>query len=364
MHSNFLIQGPLSLGELLDRAFRLYRARFIPFVLLAALFWIPYGIFSALVTGNATVGYLNFLQNMMVESASDVDVFSWSEFAPAMDFAGIMFSTSLVGLVVQAIVTLGLVSQSTAALHGRSLVWSASLRAGLRRFWPYIGMVLLKYLALTLVALGIYLFFFLCLLAAFAVGGVGMAAVNVDGGEQSMGGMIAATGLVLLLLCFSLFLLLVLIMPLLYLWARWLVTTPGLVEQQWGPVQSLRESWRLTQGQVRRCIIYSVLLYILNLVVVSAPAYIVQQISMALAPPAWMGRVMGASVGMSALFNVLWQPFFVAALVLLYYDLRVRRESYDLELRIDRMETELIESDGGRQSATWTERPSPPPANG
>lgn len=341
MYSNLFLSSPMSLGELLDRAFRLYRARFAPLVLIAALFWIPYGIVSGLMTGNVMMGYLDFLQNMMVDPAVDAGDFSWSDIAPITDFAGAMLITSLIGLAVQAIVTLSLVTQGAAAIHGEFPSWRASLRGGWRRFWPYIGMVLLKFFLLMLVALGIYLVLFLCTVVAAVAGGVGLSAFDFDGGQSGAGGIIAAAGIAMIFVCVGLLFFALVVFPVLYLWARWLVSTPGLVVQKWGPVRALRGSWQLTQGQVRRCIVYSILLYILNLIVVSAPAYIIQQIGLALAPPEWMGRAMGASVGISSLFNVLWQPFFVCALVLFYFDLRVRQQGYDLELRIAQMETAL-----------------------
>ena len=49
----------------------------------------------------------------------------------------------------------------------------------------------------------------------------------------------------------------------------------------------------------------------------------------------WIG---GGLTGIAYFFNVLWYPFLVSALVLLYYDLRIRAESYDLEFRISQME--------------------------
>ncbi|MEZ4663216.1 MAG: hypothetical protein R2911_37190 [Caldilineaceae bacterium] len=39
----------------------------------------------------------------------------------------------------------------------------------------------------------------------------------------------------------------------------------------------------------------------------------------------------------SALFSVIWQPFLVGAIVLFYYDLRIRK-GYDLELRVQQLE--------------------------
>ena len=49
MTTHFPLSGPMSVGDLLDRAFRLYRARFGVFLLTAAIFFFPAGIISAVV---------------------------------------------------------------------------------------------------------------------------------------------------------------------------------------------------------------------------------------------------------------------------------------------------------------------------
>jgi hypothetical protein len=46
----------------------------------------------------------------------------------------------------------------------------------------------------------------------------------------------------------------------------------------------------------------------------------------------------GIASGLGQIMSIIWLPMQSAALVLLYYDLRVRGESYDLALRIEQME--------------------------
>jgi len=50
------------------------------------------------------------------------------------------------------------------------------------------------------------------------------------------------------------------------------------------------------------------------------------------------GVVNGLFVGLGYLVNILWYPFLTWTLVLVYYDLRVRNENYDLTLRIQALE--------------------------
>ncbi len=48
--------------------------------------------------------------------------------------------------------------------------------------------------------------------------------------------------------------------------------------------------------------------------------------------------VNGLLTGLSYLVNMLWYPFLALTLVCVYYDLRVRKENLDLDLRIQALE--------------------------
>ena len=49
------ITGPLGIGQVLDRAFRLYRARLGPLLLAGSLFLVPVGVANVAVTGSSDV---------------------------------------------------------------------------------------------------------------------------------------------------------------------------------------------------------------------------------------------------------------------------------------------------------------------
>jgi hypothetical protein len=97
---------------------------------------------------------------------------------------------------------------------------------------------------------------------------------------------------------------------------------------------------------------YLVLLGILSWIVTTLPLTIIQFVLTAALPLDNIGLVSGISAGLSSIFTVLWQPLNVAAVVLLYYDLRVRKEGYDLALRVERLEAEV--------SPPNVEAPEPP----
>jgi hypothetical protein len=52
----------------------------------------------------------------------------------------------------------------------------------------------------------------------------------------------------------------------------------------------------------------------------------------------WYGWLSGLLAGLSYFVNILWYPIMVLAITLIYFDLRVRNESLDLDLRVRRLE--------------------------
>jgi membrane-anchored glycerophosphoryl diester phosphodiesterase (GDPDase) len=110
--------------------------------------------------------------------------------------------------------------------------------------------------------------------------------------------------------------------------------------EQLGPIEALRRSWQLTNRHVWRSVGYVVLLSILSAIVISLPLSVLQQFFLALTPfPMEVTFAISSAVG--SIFSVIWQPLYAAGVVLLYYDLRVRQESYDLALRVEQLEVEL-----------------------
>lgn len=81
------------------------------------------------------------------------------------------------------------------------------------------------------------------------------------------------------------------------------------------------------------------------------PANLLRMIFYSLrAPSSIVGRAENISTSVSILFSAVGIPFFAAALVMLYYDLRIGKESYDLELRLAEMEAQLVRGADGERA--------------
>ena len=130
--------------------------------------------------------------------------------------------------------------------------------------------------------------------------------------------------------------------PLIYLGARWLVAPAVLIAEGLGPFASLGRSWRLSRGNVRRVTGYTLLLFAILTLVIYLPATLVQWILFSLLiPSSSFGWARSISGSVSAFFSIVAIPYSIAAAVLLYYDLRIRNEGYDLELRVAEMEEQV-----------------------
>ncbi|MDE0075925.1 MAG: hypothetical protein OXO50_00305 [Caldilineaceae bacterium] len=316
------LAGPLTAGDLLDRALRLYRSRFGLFLLTGAVLLIPLALVSGLFLEPFFARYMLPFEVLMREPpgpefdpfASSSDLFR--------DFASVTFIILLL-VAAGAIVYLSLAAQAVATLRGGPLPLIAGLRRGLNRFLPYVGMMIAQLAAIAAAAVVI--------LAPLLLLGIALLGLWVPSASADEGGIFAALGIAGLAVCgYSLAFLLVLA-PIVYLSARWLVAPAVLVVERAGPIEALRRSWRLSRDNVLRMVGFLVALYILETIFLSAPVVALQYAIMLLMPSSGaFGLMMSLPTISSSLISIVGLPFFVAVVVLLYYDLRIRRNSYAL----------------------------------
>ncbi|MEM7125893.1 MAG: hypothetical protein AAF702_06180 [Chloroflexota bacterium] len=335
--------GPLTLGELLDRAFRLYRAHFGPLLMTAAIVLVPLGIVSALLTGSYMVGYMNLINQMMVLDQTNPSPDELGGIlGPLMGYLGVFLLFGLIGGLIQGLVSLSLTAQGLAILRGDSLTLAESFRMGGRRLGAFVGKWIVEGLVIVAASF-VALLFFMCLIfgVAMAVGG---AFALFDGFGATEPSPIAMAGLVILVIIFYFFVFLFLLGPSLYFFARYGLATTGIVDQEWRAVESLRESWRLTKGLSWRSIGYFFLLFTLVTLVIGLPVGVAQNmVTLALGTDLTNGQMLGVITAIftaiSTILQIFWHPLYVAAAILYYYDIRIRQENYDLELRIEQMES-------------------------
>jgi hypothetical protein len=98
------------------------------------------------------------------------------------------------------------------------------------------------------------------------------------------------------------------------------------IEAPVGPTEAMRRSWSLTKGARGKVLIT----LFVGFALIAIPAFTVGMLS-AIADfvgawPTWLTSVMVFG------FGIFMYPFLYAVVVVLYYDLRVRKEGFDLEL--------------------------------
>jgi len=330
--------GPLSIGDLLDWAIRLYRARFGKLILTTAIFLVPIGVLSGIISGQTTTSYLQILLRAMQdpEILADRQLFA--------DIQGdnstlITLSYLLMPLSIAAggLVSLALTRQSLAAVHNQELSIGEGIRLGLQRFWPWLGMTLATYAVYVgvIILVAIILFIVFLFLAVVASG-----FMNVGNWEGSQPGVVGFAGLLVGVFCLYVGMFILMFSPFVYLSTRWAVAIPILVDQNIGPLEALSESWKLTKGNVRRSVAYVVLLYLFYGIIYAAFMTIAVFVSSLTLTSNMLASVaIFGAVG--AVLPILWQPIASAAYTMLYYDLRMRNQAYDVELRIQQLEAEV-----------------------
>lgn len=338
MQSPIFRAGPLSIGDMLDWAIRLYRARFGKLILTTAIFLVPVGILSGIISGQTMTSYLNIFMNAMQNPEALPDEQMFAALQGNSTLLTLSYLLMPISIAANGLVTLALARQTMAAVHNQELGLGESLRLALGRFWSWVGMTFAIYAAYAGVAILIFIGFFVVVFFLAIVAGGFLAFGNgSEGGEP---GFVAFAGMMIALFCLYVGGSIVAFAPFIYLSTRWAVAMPVLIDQSVGPLEAMSESWKLTKGHTRHSIAYVVLLYLFYGVIYTAFMALALSVSAFTLTSSTLASIAIFGI-VGALVPVLWQPLAVSAYVILYYDLRMRNQGYDLELRIQQLETEV-----------------------
>ncbi|HEX9265964.1 MAG TPA: hypothetical protein VF965_00620 [Candidatus Limnocylindria bacterium] len=285
---------PLGVGDVLDRTFTVYRAKPLVFIGLSAIWYL--------------LLVLVFVVLAVAIFAGALAAFARQATTPSPEqIAGA--AAGIIGFVLVAIVVaiIAISAQSASLVHAASRRYLAkdvaigeSFRAGLSAsgrlfiagvlvFLAIVGVwaVLLIVAAITNQGLA----FFLAILAA-----------------------IVATA---------------------YLGCSWLVAPVIVVVEKMGPIAALGRAWRLSGGNRWRILGIQVLLVILNLVLSLLIGALFGGLVAAGAQGGTPGQLGVTSIVQSIVnlaSTIIWAPVEWIAFTVLYYDLRVRKEAFDLQL--------------------------------
>jgi hypothetical protein len=297
---------PANLGEILDRTATLYRSRFLVFVGIGV---IPAGAVLLFAAGG-------FLISARIGSAD-----------PAAAF---LMGLAILALVLLAIpVCLALTALGSGALsHAASEVFlgervtiRGSYKAVWKRGWRYIGLLSLQILFLAVVPLTAWILVFvgIGLLAALS----GRSGAGLYGGWVNAFVLIVGVGLIFYFV---------------WMLLRLCLAFSACVVEQIGAWASLKRANSLSSGTRGRILVLYLLCAALSwfaLMVVTVPVMIVLSLIPSLNTPQHeqtMGVVfLFVLYGSSFASQAFTKPVSGIALMLFYYDQRIRKEAFDIE---------------------------------
>jgi len=262
---------PLSLGEILDRTFSLYRRHFLLFLGIAA---IPHLL---------TLG-LSLVQILLLHPAQR-GVLGQKNTALSSGPLALGFAGFFVWLLVYLVAYLFAQGGTIYAVSDLYLGRSTTIGASLRRMWGQL----------------------LNLLGVSILNGLAVGAACIF-----------------------------LIIPGLYVACRLITCVPAALIEDLGARESLERSFALTKGSAGRgfviYLLYIVLLYA-ALLLFAIPFGVM--VAMSGKDPGMLRSAMALMQVGNFFGGVLVTPFFLIAISVFYYDLRVRKEAFDLQLMMN-----------------------------
>ena len=271
---------PLRVGEILDVGIKVYTRNAKTLFMLVALVVIPIQVIGVLIM-------ISTIPDALATGAYNPFNFDPNAPVPVIDpgEAGIYFAGSLAVLVLNiastAVASAACFKAVSDAYLGETPTWRSSLRLTMKHFWPLVWMTILSFF-------GTFFGLFLCLLP-----GIWLAIV-------------------------------------------WSVATPALLTEDLSGTTALGRSFRLIQARFWPACGVLVIAYLIQIVLGSAlGAGLVALTLTDIGQNMFLTQVLNGAAGAAA--AIVATPFQAAVIAILYFDLRVRKEGFDLQLLAQKM---------------------------
>jgi hypothetical protein len=301
---------PMTLGEILDRTAQLYRHNFLTFAGVAAVPMVA--MFAVAVPFGVAIGYMGLFnpRHATPSPGSLIAIFT---------LAAVI---GLPVLLVASVVSQASLTKTAIGAHmGQKIKVREAIKSVWPRFWRYLWlMVLLGLLVIMIpaaVAGGIAV-------ALTALGAVSDAVVRLFTGVLSFLAVLAA------------------FVYIVWRWLCYCLAMPACIVEEKTAWQSIKRANLLTKGTRGRIFVMYLLVMALTFVI-SMIADVFMLIGIAILSAMGgskfgpVATAVGLILGLLArlTLQILIQPIPVIALVLFYYDQRVRIEGYDIELMME-----------------------------
>ena len=300
---------PLGLGELLDHSFLLYRRHFSLFITISLT---PHLVLVLL-----NIGLMGYVKPWLSPSQGAAPPGGPGVVPEAAGVMGVLLGILIIGVVSWVAYAL-LLGATTFAVSDIHLGRQATARDSYRRVFPRI---LRLFDVVFSVLIRVWGFFLLIFVAAAVVGGASLAVNQIFGivvySAALLGAFILTTRFFL----------------------RYGVSIPALLIENLRAKQAMKRSVELTRGLLFGVFLIFLLMGLVMLIIagiVQGPAQAaVMVLSAKGAPPLWLVNL---SIVLGGVGQTLAGPLLTIALVLYYYDMRVRKEGFDLQTRIEALD--------------------------
>ena len=283
---------PLGVGDIVDRVFGIYRQRPLMLIAISAIPYLLLVLLIGVLTGAFAGGAIATLAPYLGGSVDPEDFYP-NVFLPAIGpLIGIGVVVILAAIAVSLVQSASLITAVSARYMGRETTVGEALRVGLRRSPALFLMGLIAFLAF--IALWIVL--------------VVVMAVTQQWWTVLLG---VCAGLVATV----------------FLTASWMVSPAIVTLEDAGPVAALRRAWDLSTGHRWRILGLTLLLLILQTVLSALLSFVLLA---SFVTDEIVQLVVQQAVNLLA--TIAWAPVYWGTFAILYYDLRVRREAFDLQL--------------------------------
>jgi hypothetical protein len=282
---------PMTIGDLLDGSFKLFKANLLTVLTITVVFVAPFQILGA------------FFQRDVFGGESIFDAVNDPSVAQAESSEGQTIAALVAGLIailVQPFVA-GAISRVVAASYlGGDLSPGAAMRIVGRRFWALLwSWVLVHLLEGVGVIAGLII-----LVPALAAGGDAGALVLIP-----MVPLAILAGLIFM--------------------ALFVAVAPAIAVEELGPVQGMRRSWRLVRPRVFPVLGAALLTSLVVNLVGTALGFVPQVLAFVVGTGGF-GWVLLAVGGI--LTSLITTPLVAIVSTLLYFDARIRHEGFDLQV--------------------------------
>jgi hypothetical protein len=291
---------PLGVGDVLDRTFNVYKSKPLLFIALSAIWYLLLVLTLIFLAVAVFAGSLNtFIQQAGRSSPQ---------------FVGeVLAGVVVFGIIAVVLAILMLAAQSAALVYAggrrylaRDVTIGEAFRAGLSAAGRLFLAGLTVFFAI--LAMWVIVFIAAAVVAVLARGSGGIAFLVI--------------GLAVIVAIVGTF----------YLAASWLIAPVIVVVEKMGPLAALSRAWRLSEGNRWRIIGIQALLGVLNLVLSILIAGVFGALEAGGGEPGQLGAANIVENLVNFASTIIWAPVEWIAFTVLYYDLRVRKEAFDLQL--------------------------------